>query len=323
MGTVFIILAIVFAVALILYLVFIVGPALMSFDKIFGKKSDKPLEGRDISKTYFAPYEKMMREAVDRVEKNNELKRVKTTAYDGLDLYADYIDQGSDKTVAFFHGYSASPLVNFGVHTEYFLKQGYNVLLVFQRAHGVSGGEYCALGVLEWRDVLSWVEYLDKMPCKNVVLYGISMGTTTIAYASEHIKSDKVKVLVLDCGYLSPYMQIFRDCERRHLPGRLLLPIINGMFRRRLGEDLRKNTVDSLKNNKIPSLFLHGKTDETVPYNDSQVNYDACAGEKKLLLPDGLHHTLSFFTGSDEMRAEIFDYIEAHFDKNATEGENK
>ena len=313
MGTVFIILAIVIAVVLILYLVFIVGPAVLSFDKIFGKKSDKPLEGRDISKTYFAPYEKMMREAVDRVEKNYELKRVKTTSYDGLDLYADYIDSGSDKTAAFFHGYSASPLVNFGVHTEYFLKHGYNVLLVFQRAHGVSGGEYCTLGALEWHDVLSWVDWIDKTPAKNVVLYGISMGASTIEYAAPEIKSEKVKALILDCGYISPYIQIYRDCVRRRLPGRLILPILRLMFRRRFKEDLKMNTADAIKNNKIPALFLHGKSDQTVPYNDSQVNYDACGSKKKLLLQEGLHHTLAFSTGDDELRAGIFDFIEEQF----------
>ena len=73
------------------------------------------------------------------------------------------------------------------------------------------------------------------------------------------------------------------------------------------------NTADALKNNKIPALFLHGKADQTVPYNDSQVNYDACASKKKLLLPDGLHHTLSFSTGSDDLRAEVFEFTEQQF----------
>lgn len=303
----------VLALTLILYLVFIVGPSIMSFDKIFGKKSAEPLKDRDISKTYFAPFEKMMREAADRVEKNYNLQRVSVKSYDGLDLYSDYIDTGADKTVAFFHGYSASPLVNFSVHTEYFAERGYNILLVFQRGHSVSGGEYCTLGVLEMHDVLSWVDWLDKTNAKNVVLYGISMGTSTIAYAAQHIKSEKVKALILDCGYTSPYIQIYRDCERRHIPGKLILPIINAVFRHRFKEDLKMNTAETLKHNKIPALFLHGKADKTVPYNDSQINYDACVCKKKLLLPDGLHHTLSFSTGDDGLRAEIFEFIESQF----------
>ena len=312
MTAVYIILA-VLGTVLVLYLVFIIGPTILSFDKIFGKKSAEPLEGRDIANSYFAPFEQMMRDAVARVEKNYELQRVKITSYDGLDLYADYIDRKSDKTVAFFHGYSASPLVNCGTHTEYFAERGYNVLLVFQRAHSVSGGENCTLGVLERHDVLSWVDWLDATGAKNVVLYGISMGASTIEYAAPEIKSGKVRALVLDCGYTSPYIQIYRDCVRRRLPGRLILPILRIMFRSRFKEDLKMDTADGIKNNKIPALFLHGKADKTVPYNDSQINYDACGSKKKLLLPDGLHHTLSFSTGSDEMRAEIFEFIEAQF----------
>lgn len=299
--------------ALILYLVFIVGPTILSFDKIFGKKSAEPLKGRDIANSYFAPFEQMMRDAVARVEKNYELQRVKTTSYDGLDLYADYIDRESDNTVAFFHGYSASPLVNCGAHAEYFAERGYNVLLVFQRAHSVSGGEYCTLGIIERRDVQSWVDWIDKTPAKNAVLYGISMGASTIEYAAQDIKSEKIKALVLDCGYTSPYIQIYRDCVRRHLPGKLILPLLDIMFKRRFKENLKMNTADALKNNKIPALFLHGKADETVPYEDSQINYDACGGKKKLLLPDGLHHTLSFSTCGDELRAEIFEFIESQF----------
>ena len=86
------IILVVLGTVLVLYLVFIIGPTILSFDKIFGKKSAEPLKGRDISKSYFAPFEQMMRDAAARVEKNYELQRVRTTSYDGLDLYADYID---------------------------------------------------------------------------------------------------------------------------------------------------------------------------------------------------------------------------------------
>ena len=312
MEAVYIILAVI-AAATLLYIIFIVCPAVFSFGKIFGKKKADPLEGRDISNSYFAPFEKMMRDAADRVEQTYELKRIKITAYDGADLYADYIDRQSDKTVAFFHGYVASPLVNFSVHTEYFIERGYNVLLVFQRAHGVSGGEYCTLGILERHDVQSWAQWLDKTPAENVVLYGISMGASTIAYAAPEIKSEKVKALVLDCGYTSPYIQIYRDCQKRKLPGRLLMPVINARFHHVFKKDLRMSTADALKNNKIPVLFLHGKADKTVPYTDSEINCGACGGEKKLILADGLHHTLAFSTGDDALREEVFDYIESQF----------
>lgn len=297
------------AALIVLYGIFIVGPALVSYKKIFEKKSDRPLEEMDISKTYFAPFEKDMRSAADRVESEYELKRVETTSYDGLRLCADYIDRGSDKTVAFFHGYRATPMVNFSIHTEYFLDAGYNVLLVYQRGHSVSGGEHNTLGLKERYDVISWVDFLDKMPAEKVVLYGISMGAATIAYASPLIKSEKVKALVIDCGFISPWMQIYRDCVKRHLPGKLIMPLINMMFKRKFGEDLKEPVGDALKQNKIPAFFLHGKADMTVPYNDAELNYSACASEKRLLLPDGLHHTLAFSTGDDAVRAEVLDFI--------------
>ena len=297
------------AAVLILYGIFIVGPALVSYKKVFEKKSDRPLDEMDVSKTYFAPFEKDMRAAAERVEKNRVLQRVQTTSFDGLTLCADYIDNSSDKTVAFFHGYRATPMVNFSIHTEYFLNAGYNVLLVYQRGHSVSGGENNTLGLLEKHDVLSWVDYLDARPEKSVVLYGVSMGASTVAYASPLIKSEKVKAMVVDCGYTSPWIQIYRDCVRRHIPGKLTMPIVNALFKRKFKEDLRTSVPDALKDNKIPVFFLHGKADMTVPYNDAEINYSACGSDKRLLLPDGLHHTLAFSTGDDSVRAEVFNFI--------------
>lgn len=300
---------IVIAAIALLYLVFVIGPAIVAFNKVYEKKSDKPLEKIDISKTYFAPYEKDMRDAAARLEEKYNFKRVQITSFDGLKLYADFIDLGYDKTVACFHGYSATPLINFGMPAEYYIAAGYNVLLVYQRGHSVSGGEYSTLGLLEKYDVLSWIDWLDSQPASQIVLHGISMGATTLAYVSPEIKSEKVKALVIDCGYLSPWLQIYRDCKRRHMPGRLILPWVNLFSKCKYKLDLKQSTTEPLKQNKIPAFFLHGKADATVPYNDTEVNYSACASEKKMLLPDKLHHTLAFATGDNSVRAEVFEFL--------------
>ncbi len=299
--------------AALLYLIFIFAPSIVFYKKIFNKKSATPLDEIDISKTYFAPFEKEMRDAADRVESTYEMKRVGIEAYDGVTLYADLIDLGFDRTVAFFHGFSATPIINFGMHTERFIAEGYNVLLVYQRAHSVSGGEHCTLGLYESNDVLSWVNWFDGQEnIKSVVLYGISMGATTIAYAAKDITSEKVKAIVLDCGYDTPWNQIARDCKRRHLPDFLLLPVINLFFRHGYKDDLRRSAAEALKKNRIPAFFLHGTADMTVDCRDSVLMHESCASEKKLLLAEGLHHTLAFSTGDDKLRKEVFDFLDKY-----------
>ena len=306
---------------LALYLIFIVGPATVAYFKIFGKRSASPLDDMDISKTYFAPYEKMMRAAADELKKLPS-ERIRIKAYDGIDLYADHINVGSDKTAVFFHGYKATPEINFGVHAKSFIDHGYNVLLVYMRGHSVSGGENNTLGLIEQYDVLSWVNFLDKTDVKHIVLYGISMGASTIAYASPHITSRKVCAMVMDCGFISPAAQISRDCTIRKLPAPLLIPVINAIFKKRFGLDLNEKTTDALKYDAIPVLFLHGTSDLTVTYKDSQLNYDACAADKKLILAEGLHHTLAFSTCGSEVREQIFDFLEQHIN-NKQQGAEK
>ena len=89
------------------------------------------------------------------------------------------------------------------------------MLLIDQRAHGESGGRFTRVGHREKDDLLLWIDYIEsKKQIKSIVVYGISMGAATVGYASEHIKSDKVKGLVMEAGFTTFFEELSDNVRR-------------------------------------------------------------------------------------------------------------
>lgn len=62
------------------------------------------------------------------------------------------------------------------------------------------------MGWLEKEDVKAWVnEVIKKDPQAKIILFGGSMGASTVMMASGDQLPEQVKLLVADCGYSSVY----------------------------------------------------------------------------------------------------------------------
>jgi len=102
---------------------------------------------------------------------------------DSLSLEAWYIPADSSRgTVILIHGLGGNKSsVLKQAHEFRHLK--YNVMLVDLRAHGRSGGSITTMGFRESEDVKLAYEYILKRGEKNIVLYGISLGSVVITKA--------------------------------------------------------------------------------------------------------------------------------------------
>ena len=102
---------------------------------------------------------------------------------DSLKLEAWYISVVNAKgTVCLFHGHGGS---KGGVNkeAESFRNMGYNTFQLDFRAHGNSEGNTCTIGYNESEDVKLAYDYITGKGEKNIVLWGISMGASTITKA--------------------------------------------------------------------------------------------------------------------------------------------
>jgi alpha-beta hydrolase superfamily lysophospholipase len=115
---------------------------------------------------------------------------------DSLKLEAWYIPVDSAVgTVCLFHGHGGTKS---GVikEAEEFRKMGYNTLLLDFRAHGNSEGNTCTIGYDETEDVKLAYDYIKSKGEKNIVLWGISMGASTITKAIKDYKLQPAKVIL-------------------------------------------------------------------------------------------------------------------------------
>ncbi|MBQ9414241.1 MAG: alpha/beta hydrolase [Clostridia bacterium] len=288
-----------------LYIVLILGPAILSFFKVFSRLSPNIALFSDDG-----PYGDELHKAREFLQALPH-QTVTITAKDGTPLCADFYDGRCSRTVVLLHGYRSLPYYQLAAQSVFFYQNGFNLLLITQRAHGESGGKRSTLGLKERDDLLSWLAFLDGKT-SEVLLYGSSMGAATVAYASDRLP-DTVKGMVLDCGFTSPYDQLLWDCRKRHLPAHALLPIMRLLGQWVLREDIRRQTTDALKNTTVPALFVQGGADQTVKPEQTEKNRAACASDNTVVLVPQARHMTAFLDDPASVKAHLTAFINKNF----------
>lgn len=303
-----------------LYLLWIVLPAVICFFVIFSPKKREEFTAENLAGTCREPYAGRILAAQAAVRALPQ-QRVRVTAQDGTELRAGWFPNPDgihgDTVILCVHGFRATALGNFAPQAEHFFRQGYSLLLIDQRAHNDSPGRFVTLGLLEREDLLRWIGWAAEQPgVRNLVLYGVSMGAATVAFASDRLDGAEggglVRALVADCGFDCPRDQMLRDCRKRRLPGAVLMPVMRLCGRIFWRADLYDSARESLSRTTVPAFFLHGTADGTVPLAVGRGNFDACASEKEWEAVAGAHHTLAYLAGGAATENKIDAFIEKY-----------
>ncbi len=297
------------AVLVAIYFFFAFIPSVCSFFLTFRRKTVKPLEKLVLAGTAYEPYKERMYACAKNLQ-SLPYREISIRTKDRVELKGSYYDRGSDTTILLAHGYRSSALTNFAPQADHLLASGYNVLMIDQRAHGRSGGKYTMLGLKEQQDILDWCRVLLEQPgIRNLFIYGISMGCAAVAYASNRIRDPRIRGMILDCGFASPWEQMEGNCRRLHMPAVILLPIVRICARTVLGIDIRQSVQAALGKTTVPALFMHGTKDDNVPITQGRMNFDACASEKRWLQVEGAGHAVSYFAGGEKTETALDSFI--------------
>lgn len=246
---------------------------------------------------------------------NQQLENVSITSFDGLSLAAQFLPHPDAKgTILFMHGYHSRASFEFAGFYEYFYNEGYNILLCDQRSHGNSGGTYLTFGINERYDCRSWITWLEKKAGNEspVWLCGVSMGSSTVLMTLGFDLPSNVKGVIADCGFTSPEKIVSNVIKTKyHLPATIIMPFINAGTRLVCGFDLNSyTTLDALKNNTIPILFVHGTNDNFVPFEMSEENYRACKAPK-VFLKTTAEHAANFLSDPETYKAALKNFMKS------------
>ncbi len=236
------------------------------------------------------------------------------TSKDGLKLHATYFPcEGSKKVVICFHGYTSEGLNDYSTLALFYLKKGYHLLLVDERAHGKSEGVYIGFGCLDRHDAKLWIDEMVQKLGENckILLHGDSMGGATVLMTTGLNLPPQVKAAISDCAFTSAW-EVFSAVLKNmyHLPAFPLINIANRMVKKRAGYEL--NECDArveVAKAKIPILFIHGDADSFVPCSMVHELHDACKTEKKLVIVEGAGHVESCYRDEELYQGTIEEFI--------------
>ena len=222
---------------------------------------------------------------------------------DGLLLYGELIEQKSPKgTVIFFHGYHSSCRRDIVIQCKQAFISGYNVLLTTHRGHGKSEGRYITFGSKEKLDVLAWSEYITKrFDNSPIALMGLSMGSSSVMFASALKLPPSVKCIVNDCGFSKPSSISAHTLFFK----RFILPYPSVSFMDIWARLLAKfsfysdSSYKALKKNTRPMLLIHGERDRFVPTNMSRKNALIKPELTELLIVPSAKHAQSVYFDMD------------------------
>lgn len=217
---------------------------------------------------------------------------VEITSHDGLRLSGRYYHRAEDAPLVIcFHGYRGTAIRDFCGGAKLALDQGYNVLLIDQRAHGNSQGRFITFGIRERRDCRSWVDWARERFGENtpMLLYGISMGAATVLMAAPDLP-ENVRGIVADCPYSSPTDIIRKTCRDMGIPPVPAMPLIRAAARLFAGFSLSEITaVQAVQNTDIPIMIIHGEDDRFVPCSMSAEIAAANPRIRRYTFPGGGH----------------------------------
>ncbi len=236
------------------------------------------------------------------------------TSYDGYVLHTQFLKNpgGTNRYIIISHGYTDN---RFGAlkYAFMYLEQGFNIILYDLRGHGLNEPTFCTYTVRERKDLSAVIrDSRERYP--DAVLFGLhgeSLGAaTSIAVLEE---KPPVDFVVADCGFSDIVPVLKGGMKGMHLPG-FLVDCASVCAKIRFGYSYSQmRPIESLKDNRIPILFIHGAEDAFITPDHSEKMKNATKGYAEVHLIPGAGHAASVLTDPDAYRKYVADFLAGQF----------
>ena len=236
------------------------------------------------------------------------------TSHDGLKLHGTYFKgEEGDKAVICFHGYTSEGLNDYGSLSHYYLKHGFRMLLIDERAHGRSEGEHIGFGCMDRLDGERWVKWMVEKAGEDVqiILHGNSMGGATVLMMSGLKLPEQVKGIISDCAFTS-MKDVFTHVlhSMYHIPAFPIIQIASWINTKKVGYGLDDcNSAREVEKAEVPILFIHGDKDVFVPCWMTEEAYKHCASPKTKLIVEGAGHGESYYKDTEGYERAMDSFI--------------
>lgn len=237
----------------------------------------------------------------DNIANEHTPEHVYIKSHDGLKLHALMVKSeqpDEHRWLIGVHGYMADCEEMCWRNGEFY-RMGFNVIFPDLRGHGESEGKYVGMGWHDRLDVMSWIDHIIKMDSDaEIVLFGVSMGGATVMMASGEDLPENVKAIVEDCGYTSVKdILTYQAKQMYHVPYWPLVATASLISKFKNGYSFDEgSSVEQVRRSKTPTIFIHGSSDDFVPFSMLDKVYEAASCEKEKLVIEGAEHARAMDT---------------------------
>lgn len=240
----------------------------------------------------------------------NNSQEVVVKSFDNLKLHAYDINFKHNDYAILVHGYRGKSF-DLARVAKMFESMNYNILLPDLRGHGKSDGDYIGMGYHDHFDLMTWIKYLNEnYPQAKIILYGISMGASTVLMASGE-NPQNLKLTIADAGYESIWDEL-----KYQLKGLFHLPIFPFLYLTSMITKIECNysfhdgrTIDYVEKAKKPILYIHGDKDSFILVDNAKDMYKATKSPKELLIVPNAQHVASEAIDSKKYWGTISNFI--------------
>ena len=233
------------------------------------------------------------------------------TSYDGYVLHAEFLKnpEPSTKYVIISHGYTDN---RYGAlkYAPVYLELGYNIVVYDLRGHGENEPTFTTYGIREGQDL----DYLIKdtreryTDITELGIHGESLGAATTVTCLKY-KPD-IDFAVADCGF-SDIENVLKGLYKSfHVPTVIVdLADVGARLRYQYAiKDMRP--IDSLDDNEIPVLFIHGANDDFIVPKNSEDMSKRTKGRTEFHTIPGATHANSVLTEPDMYKDIVKEFLE-------------
>ncbi len=286
---------------------------------VFGKLLSRP----NINKAYamVGPGDswydtiKKVHESLDEIKKlPHEVLEV--TSSDSKTLRGIYYPAAemSDKTVICIHGYTSHAEREWAFPGLFYHSLGFNVLIPYQRAHGLSEGDKITFGMLESFDMIKWGEKVNEItPNGKILIHGLSMGGGIALELSDLAELTSIKGIIADAP--TPSVESFFYNVSRDIFGKdgdLIAKCAIDDINRYTGlEAANFNFVETVKNSAFPILLSAGSMEHREEQFEEIKRNNPC--DTEIIILEGCNHGNGMYKQTEAYQEKIQLFIDKYF----------
>ena len=241
----------------------------------------------------------------------HEILEIKS--HDGYALKGIYYPcENARATMIYIHGYTSHAEREGAFPGLFYRSLGCNVLIPYQRAHGLSQGKQITLGALECFDMIAWAKKISEIsPDQSIIIHGLSMGGGISLLLSDK-EMPNVKCLISDApteSVESFFINVSRDvCKRNHEK-----VYRHGLeqFKRQTGVDaLDFNCIETTKNSRYPILLSAGSLENLEDRLKQVKENNPC--DTEIVILEGCNHGNGMYKQTKIYQDAIKNFVEKY-----------